>query len=287
MNVAIIQARTGSTRLPGKVLLPLLGRPILLHVIQRLKRAAQVGSLVVATSSVPADDAIAALAEQAGIGCFRGSEQDVLDRYVGAARWAGAQHIIRITADCPFVDPDIVDQVIGAHLHVGADYTSNTLQRTFPHGADVEIFTREALEEAGACATQPAEREHVTPFLWSRPERFKVHQVVAGSPLQHPEYRLTVDTEEDYMLTRAVYETLGSGDFPMADIIALFERHPWLPYINRHVAQKIVITEANPQSALATECVHAGRWAERQDLHQAATLLFTKARELGFTDVSS
>lgn len=275
--IAIVQARMGSTRLPGKVLLPLLGEPILSHIVQRLQRSAFLDAIVVATSRAPADEPIAALALDHGVPCVRGSEEDVLGRYVEAARWADAQHVVRITGDCPFVDPDVVDRLIEEHLRSLADYTSNTLSRSFPHGADVEVFTRQALETAAAEANQPWEREHVTPFLWTRPERFHLHNVVATPPLDHPEYRITVDTEEDYMLARAVYETLGSNRFSLVDVIMLFDRCPWLPYINRYVTQKVVITERDPDRALAQECLEAARWAERQDLHRVAALLRAEA----------
>lgn len=275
--VAIVQARMGSTRLPGKVLLPLLGEPILSHILQRLQRSTVLDTIVVATSRAPADEPIATLAQNHGIPFVRGSEEDVLSRYAEAARWADAQHVVRITGDCPFVDPGVVDQLVHEHLRSHADYTSNTLSRSFPHGADVEVFTREALETAAAEADQPWEREHVTPFLWSRPERFRLRNVMAVPPLDHPEYRITVDTEEDYMLARAVYETLGSNRFSLVDVIRLFDRCPWLPYINRHVTQKVVITERDPERALAQECLEAARWAERQDLRRVASLLRAEA----------
>lgn len=280
--VAIVQARMGSTRLPGKVMRPLLGQPMLAQILHRLGQATRVDALLVATSTHAADDAIADLAAAVGVDCFRGSEQDVLSRFVGAARRADADLVVRITADCPFVDPQVVDHLLVEHLLAGADYTSNTLERTYPHGADVEVFSRTVLETAAAEAAGDWEREHVTPFIWSRPERYRLHQVRAGPELQHPEYRLTVDTEEDYMLARAVYETLGHPDFGLAEVIALLERQPWLPYINRHVAQKPVITEPDPERALALECLYAGRWARQQGLHRAAALLAERAARSGF-----
>lgn len=279
--VGIIQARMGSTRLPGKVMKPLLGEAILSHVVRRVERSRLVDTAMVATSCAAGDQVIEELCANLGVMCFRGSEEDVLDRYVEAARTAGVEpgdHVVRITADCPFVDPVIVDQVVEEHVSSGADYSSNTLQRTFPRGADVEVITVETLFLAGAEATEVYEREHVTPFVWRQPQRFRLHNVEAPEHLRRPDLRLTVDTEADYMLATAIYETLGRPDFGLEEVVGLLDRSPWLAYINRTVRQKPVKTTSDPRQARILEYVEAARWSFSQELFYAAAVLVRQAR---------
>lgn len=279
--LAIIQARMGSTRLPGKVMKPLLGRPILEHVVRRVARSERVDEVIVATSRLEADQPVAELARLLGVDSFRGSEEDVLERYVGAARWAklnGQDHVVRITADCPFADPAVIDQVIREHLETGADYTSNTLERTFPHGADVEVFTAEVLYTTDLEAVADYEREHVTPFIWSQPERFRLHAVEAPARLRRPELRLTVDTEADYMLARAIYEMLGTDEFGLEEVVDLVERAPWLPFINRTVRQKLVRKGTDSSDIRIKEYLEAAGWALDQELPFAAKLLLQETQ---------
>jgi spore coat polysaccharide biosynthesis protein SpsF len=238
-TVAIIQARTGSTRLPGKVLLPLLGRPILSRVVERTARASRVDEVVVATTIDPADDAIVELAAAEGWAVERGSETDLLDRYVRAARAHDAEVVVRITSDCPLVDPAVVDQTIEAFVDGAADYASSSLEpRTFPRGLDVEVVAREALERAWREDADPAWREHATPYLYRHPERF--HLVRVSAPDDQSDHRWTVDTPEDYELVRRIYEALGRDDFGWREALAVVEAHPDWTDLNRHVVQKTV-----------------------------------------------
>jgi spore coat polysaccharide biosynthesis protein SpsF len=238
-TVAIIQARTGSTRLPGKVLRPLLAEPLLVHVVRRVRRARSVDETVVATTTLPADDAIADLGTAEGWPVFRGSEMDLLERYLGAARVHAAERVIRITSDCPLVDPALIDDVVEALATDGADYASNTLApRTFPRGLDVEAMTMDALESAGRDDRDPASREHATPFLYHNPERYRLAAV--RNQVDLSTYRWTVDTLEDYELVRRIYDALGRDDFGWREALGVVEANPDWSDLNRHIAQKVV-----------------------------------------------
>jgi spore coat polysaccharide biosynthesis protein SpsF (cytidylyltransferase family) len=237
--VTIVQARMGSTRLPGKVMLDLGGQPMLARVVRRAQRARRVDELLVATSNASDDDRIASFAQQIGVGLFRGNEHDVLDRYYQAALSASATVVVRITADCPFIDPAIVDSVVAAFL--AADpvvaFAANTIDRTFPRGLDVEVCAFEALARAWSEAADPYERAHVMPFVYQRPERFRLLNVASGA--QHGALRWTVDTPDDLLFARAVYSRLGnSDDFAWADVLALVEAEPSLAALNCGVRQK-------------------------------------------------
>jgi spore coat polysaccharide biosynthesis protein SpsF len=238
-TVAIIQARTGSTRLPGKVLLPLLGEPLLSHVVRRVARAASVDATVVATTTMSNDDAIVELGGREGWLVERGSEQDLLDRYLGAARAHGAERVVRITSDCPLIDPAVIDEVVGALAAAAADYASNTLDpRTFPRGLDVEAMTIAALEAADRADGDPASREHATPYLYRHPERFRLAGVRLSEDFSG--HRWTVDTPEDYDLVRRIYDALGRDDFGWRDALRVVDEHPDWSELNRHVEQKRV-----------------------------------------------
>jgi len=241
-TVAIIQARTGSTRLPGKVLLPLLGEPLLVHVVRRVAMATTVDAVVVATTTGPDDDAIADLAGREGWLVERGSEMDLLDRYVTAARAHRAERVVRITSDCPLIDPDLIDEVVATLATSGADYASNTLEpRTYPRGLDVETMTIAALERAWREDLDPASREHATPYVYRHPELFRLAAV--RGPVDLSGHRWTVDTPEDYELVRLVYDALGRVDFGWRDALAVVEAHPaWLA-LNRGVVQKRLAPE--------------------------------------------
>lgn len=204
--VCAVQARMGSTRLPGKVLADLGGRPMLRFILDRLRHVV-VDRLVVATSTRTEDDAVAEVARAAGVEVVRGSESDVLSRYCAVLDAFPADAVVRVTGDCPFVDPEVVHGVIDLHLRRGADYTSNVLPRTFPKGIDVEVVAGVALRLADAEAVDPGEREHVTPFVYRRPERFRLANL--ANPDQLGEERWTVDTPEDLALAREVVDRLG------------------------------------------------------------------------------
>lgn len=236
----ILQARMGSQRLPGKVLRPIADRPMLEWCLLRLGDSRRCRRVIVATSTAPQDDAIARRCEQLKAPHFRGSENDVLGRYYETARYYHVDPIIRITADCPLIDPQVLDGVIKAFTAERTDYLSNTQERTFPSGLDVEIFSFEALAQAQHAATKPYEREHVTPYLYQHPQQFHLAQYKNRVNFSH--LRLTVDTEEDLRLVDAVYAHFiarGVGHrFSLDELIAFLSSHPDLVEINRHVRQK-------------------------------------------------
>lgn len=191
----IVQARMGSSRLPGKVLRPIAGRPMLAVMLDRLAQLSP-ATVVIATSDLDRDDEIASFAADHGMLCTRGSEHDVLERFAGAADAHPATHIVRLTADCPLIDPGVVREVLDTHLRTGADYTSNTLLRTYPDGLDVEVLSSEALAVARREAKRPDEREHVTPYIIRHPDRFRLAAHLG--PLDLEDERWTVDTLEDF-----------------------------------------------------------------------------------------
>lgn len=237
--VAIVQARTGSTRLPGKVLLPLLGTPMLSMVMRRAARARSVDEVVVATTELSADDSIVELARREGWRYERGSETDLLDRYVQAARANDAAVVVRITSDCPLIDPVLIDEAVGAFSGAGVDYASNTLEpRTYPRGLDVEVVTADALERAWREDDNPALREHATPYLYRHPERFRLLRV--PGPEDHSDRRWSVDTRDDYDLVRSIFEAFQRDDFSWREALELVERNPAWGASNWHVPQKIV-----------------------------------------------
>ncbi|HXA38717.1 MAG TPA: glycosyltransferase family protein [Phenylobacterium sp.] len=212
MNLAILQARMTSSRLPGKVMAPVLGEPMIGRQVERLRRARRIDKLMVATSTDPSDDPLAAYCEGLGLEVFRGALEDVLDRYRAAlARHPAASAVVRLTADCPLTDPDLIDQVIQHHIDVGADYTSNTLgTRTYPHGLDTEVIKPGALLEAAERARDPYEREHVTPYVYRRPETYRLAGVARHESLAA--LRWTVDVPPDLAFVREVYAKLYPFD---------------------------------------------------------------------------
>jgi spore coat polysaccharide biosynthesis protein SpsF len=231
--VGVLQARTGSSRLPGKVLRPLAGKPMLERQLERLRRARAIDRLVVATSDDPQDEAIAALCGRTGTACFRGSLLDVLDRCYRAAAPYAPDHVVRLTGDCPLCDPELVDRVVARHLEGGYDYVSNTLVPTFPDGLDVEIMRYSCLETAWREAALPSQREHVTPFIHGQPARFRLGLVRNDTDLSA--LRWTVDEPEDFALVERIYEALypAKPDFGTRDILALLDARPELRDWNR------------------------------------------------------
>jgi len=234
--VAIVQARMGSTRLPGKVLGDIQGHPMLSRVIERTRSAQTLDDVLVATTTDPADDPIVALCREHAMPYFRGSELDVLDRYYQAALAHNAAVIVRITSDCPLIDPQVVDKVVSAFLAAKCDYASNCVLRTYPRGLDTEVIGFRALERAWREARQPYERSHVTPYLYQTPGRFNILSVTGDE--DYSAQRWTVDTPEDMKLVRAIYARMRGRNFLWKDVIKLLEREPELAKINRSVAQK-------------------------------------------------
>ncbi len=224
--LAILQARMSSTRLPGKVLRPLVGAPMIVRQIERLKRARLLSQIVVATSTEPSDDVLVQVCEAHTIAVYRGDLSNVLDRFHGALTAFGEpETFLRLTADCPLADPDLIDHCIAEHLKSGADYTYNTADWTYPKGLDVEVCKSAALFAAWRETTEPYEREHVTPFIYRRPERFRVHSVRRDPPWP---YRWTVDTPEDFAFVDAVYRALypHNAEFTTDDVLAWQVQHP-------------------------------------------------------------
>ncbi|MCA1293981.1 glycosyltransferase family protein [Paenibacillus sp. alder61] len=238
MNItAIIQARMGSTRLPGKVMKRLIDKSVLGHVITRCQVVPSVNQVVVATTVLDEDDEICREAERYGASVYRGSKDHVLSRYYEAAKLAGADVVVRVTSDCPLLDPNISDQVIRHFLQHSYDYSSSGLSGTFPRGLDTEVFTFAALEKAYLNAHKEYEFEHVTPYIYQHPEIFNYHSY--SNLTDESRYRITLDTQEDWELIRIIYEELYKGAlFFWPDIRALLEARPDLVLINSEVVQK-------------------------------------------------
>lgn len=232
MILAILQARVSSTRLPGKVLKHILGREMLLRQIERILRSKAIDHVLVATSTAPSDDPIEQLCANNYISCYRGSLVDVLDRYYQAAKIYNTDYLVRLTGDCPLCDPALIDQVIAYHISGDFDYTSNTIETTFPDGLDVEIFSLSCLEEAWVKSALPSEREHVTPYIYNMPKRFKIGSFKNDVDLSY--LRWTVDEPEDFMLVTKIYEALYpcNNSFAVKDILLFLNNNPELKTFN-------------------------------------------------------
>lgn len=231
--VAVLQARTTSSRLPGKVLQDVAGKPMLLRQIERIRRSRLIDDLVVATSDHSSDDNLAAIVAASGTAVFRGSLDDVLDRFASAARTRPSAHVVRLTGDCPLADPDVIDAVIAHHLVSGADITTNAVSPTLPDGLDVEVVRSRCLDEANREAIAAVEREHVTQFFYRRTDRFRV--VHYACPNDRSGARWTVDEPEDLAFVRAVYAALVNDKpaFGLHDVFALLDANPELALINK------------------------------------------------------
>ncbi|MEK5140696.1 glycosyltransferase family protein [Paenibacillus sp. FSL M7-0134] len=235
--VAIIQARMGSTRLPGKVDLNLLGVTVLERVVERIKKVKQINKIVVATTDLTADETIVNLAHKAEVEVYRGSESDVLKRYYEAAVTHNADVIIRITSDCPVIDSVIIDELIANYITGSYDYVSNTIERSYPRGLDAEVFSFASLEKAHMEAKSVEQREHVTPYIYQNPDRFSMLSVTCAK--DYSNYRWTLDTTEDWELIQQIYTYFRDRDsFDWQDIVELMETRPEIALINSHVEQK-------------------------------------------------
>ena len=240
-TVVIVQARSGSVRLPGKVLLPLGGRTMLERMLERLVESRAPDAILVATTTDPVDEAIVTASRAAGVECFRGHPTDLLDRHYAAAKHARADVVVKVPSDCPLIDPAVVDRVIGEHharCRAGAaiDFTSNLHPESYPDGSDVEVMPLEALELAWREAKRPYEREHTTAFLWDQPERFRLHNVLweTGRDVSRT-HRVVVDYVEDYAVVKAVHNALfreARPVFSVGEIVAYLDSHPEVLAIN-------------------------------------------------------
>ncbi len=249
-TVAIIQARTNSSRLPGKVLLDLGGKPLLAWAVNRASRASTIDRVLVATTTDPSDDAVETFCQAHGCACFRGSQFDVLDRYYQAGRQAGAQTIVRLTADCPLIDAEEIDRTVRLFFERQADFACNRLpppwKRTTPVGLDTEVCSMAGLERAWREAAAKYEREHVMPFFYDVPGRFKV--AVADMTPDYSHLRWTVDTAADLeLLRRIVAHFPGRDDFSWREVLELMEREPELAQINAAVQHKTGL-DVDPRS---------------------------------------
>jgi spore coat polysaccharide biosynthesis protein SpsF len=237
-TLLVVQARTGSRRLPGKVLLPVAGAPVLVRMLERVLAARTRFELVVATTGRPEDDGLAELVRRFGVRVFRGHPTDLIDRHYRAARAVRTEVVARIPSDCPLVDPAAIDRVLSAFLCDPGryDYVSNLHPPSWPDGNDVEVMTLAALEQAHRSASARREREHTTPYLWHRPERFRLGNVAWETGLDlSMTHRFTLDYPDDYALVAGVYEALWRPDrpvFPLADVLALLEERPELRQTN-------------------------------------------------------
>lgn len=239
-RVAIIEARMKSTRLPGKVLKPILGKPMLEILIERIRQARRIDGVVVATTDSAADDPIEALAKSLHVGCFRGSENDVLDRVLQAARRYSADIVVEITGDCPLIEAEKIDQMVCSYQHMQCDFMMNRFDGSYPPGLGLRIFWRETLERVNQLTQNPVDREHVTLYVWEHPELFSIYPFQNNLDRKYWDIRLTVDNEEDFVLIAAIFSELYPQNprFDLYDMIDLLERKPELLEINRHIQGK-------------------------------------------------
>jgi spore coat polysaccharide biosynthesis protein SpsF len=237
MILAILQARMSSTRLPGKVLRPILGRPMLDWQIDRIKRSKAIDRLVVATSQEPSDDAIQSFCDARGVPCYRGALHDVLARFHGAVGAFGpAEHVIRLTADCPLIDWTVIDAAVALQRSEGSDLAGNVINRSYPDGLDVEVVSASALDRAHREATNPGHREHVTQYIYHHPETFRLAHLTQAPDLAA--LRWTVDTPADFEMVEKVFAGLADLDnnFLQQDVLDFLDKHPEIVAINAPAA---------------------------------------------------
>lgn len=232
MIIVVLQARASSSRLPGKVLKPILGKPMLHHQIERIQRARMPAHLILATSRNPDDDAVANIGHNAGVDVYRGSLGDVLDRFYHAAEPFAPSHVVRLTGDCPLADPSIIDAVTRFAVEGEYDYASNTIRPTFPDGLDVEVATFQALQAAWKEATTKSDREHVMPFLHRQPDRFRLGNYENTQDLSA--LRWTVDEPADFTFVESIYEALYPANpaFDSAAVLSHLGKNPALASLN-------------------------------------------------------
>ncbi len=265
MNVCVIQARGGSSRLPGKVLntLPFnSNKETLKHIVNRINDVHSIDKVILATTTRSVDDSIQNWCIKNGVECFRGDEDNVLERFYEALKGIDVTNVVRVTGDCPCIDPDVVEEVIKLHVTEDNDYTSNSLVRSFPHGLDVEVFKYSCLEEAYKNATMKHEKEHVTPYIYqTNKEKFKL----ANYENKYGDYsdmRITLDTVEDYYMLDILFEKLGDN-FRLSDLVKFYDNHKPYFNINRDVVQKVVFKTKEE------EVQYAKKLLKFQDLHRA------------------
>ncbi len=240
--ISVVQARCTSERLPNKVLLPLGSKRVIEHVLASVKAAGLVDTIILATTTNPADDLLAQIGEQMDVKIYRGSEHDVLDRFSQAVKDVEGEIIVRNTADDPLLDPKVIDLVVGHFLKGGCDYASNIVDRTWPRGMDTEVFSRKALMLSNELGIEVEHREHVTIFIRTHPELFTLKPVTAQPEETWPDLRLCIDTVEDYKMLQSVFEALEvkGSPIPVRAVIAWLKEHPEVSAINAGIQQKAV-----------------------------------------------
>ena len=240
--VAIVRVRMNSSRLPGKALMPVVGKPLLELLLERLNRARSLDGVVVATTANREDDEIERVARRIGAGGFRGSESDVLGRVLQAAIEARADAIVEICGDCPLIDPEVVDNLVATFRSADCDFASNCLKRTYPRGLDAQVFWTRVLAETDRLTSDPPDREHVSLYIYEHPERFRLRSVESGLPERYWDWRLTIDTAEDLQLIETIYTRLYPENpaFRLHEILGLLDREPELLQMNCAIRQKAV-----------------------------------------------
>lgn len=250
MILAILQARVSSTRLPNKVIKPILEVPMLLRQVERIRRSRMIDRLLIATSSDPSDDVLGRLCAENDLECFRGSLDDVLDRFYQGAKPLNPDHVVRLTGDCPLSDPQLIDEVIKFHLDGDLDYTSNALEPTFPDGLDIEVLRFQCLKQAWEAAVLPSQREHVTLFIYQNQGLFKIGRFKGKIDLSH--LRWTVDEPLDFELVTKIYEHLYRDNpaFTSQDILNLLEKYPELKTYNTRFSRNEGLKKSLSEDAL-------------------------------------
>jgi spore coat polysaccharide biosynthesis protein SpsF len=237
---AVIEARMTSSRLPGKVLLPAAGKPLLAHLVERLRRVPSLHRIVLATTVNAADDVLARFAQEQAVACHRGSEEDVMARVIGAADSVAADVVVGITGDCPLIDPVLVEQMVQMYLNNACDYASNCEVRSYPEGMDTQVYALAALKSSAAMTNDRLDHEHVTLHMRNHPELFQHLYLVAPQDLTWPELHLSVDEQPDYVLIQTLIDHFGDANrlFGCRDIIQALRAHPEWVNINAHVQLK-------------------------------------------------
>ena len=238
--VATIEARMTSTRLPGKVLLEIGGKPALAYMINRIKQSRLVDDIVVATTVNDSDEPIIDLCNKIGCKYYRGSEEDVLLRVLEAAKSVNADILVELTGDCPFIDPDIIDRVVKLYFSGDYDYASNIVERSFPDGFDTQVFSVQSLEKVSRLTDDPIDRVHVSCYFYNHPQKFKLANLIGDQDSTWPDLRLTIDEPADYQLLKLIDEKLQDrkGMFSVNEVISLLKQEPELVELNKHVRAK-------------------------------------------------
>lgn len=231
----------GSTRLPGKVILPAAGKPLLEHLVARLRRVPRIDEIVMATTLKSQDDPIVRLSKKIGIEFFRGSEDDVLGRVLGAARSSHADVIVEITSDCPLIDPKVVELCVERYCTLEADFVANFLEPSYPIGMASQVFATSILDEVARTTHNPVDHEHPSIYIYRHPGKYRLMNVSAPPEHTRPKLRLTLDTIEDYQVIRTIFEALypQKENFDLTDTINFLDAHPEIASINADVKQKV------------------------------------------------